>query len=148
MAVEIHGTSSYIYIESTELTRETATRPRVCFERWSVLIVSRGNVIILIRIGLGKNIYRGFLSPNESLISPSLSHTSTIFFFHQFFKKTLNRTNMRGIDLKKNTNFKGINFSFHKRNCINRVCRLGNFIKIFYTSIKLVASFFLIKVGS
>lgn len=82
------------YIESTELTRETATRPRVCLERWSVLIVSRGNVIILIRIASKEYLSRfPFSKRNETFIISS--------------SKTLNRTNTKNRLREKGTNFKG-----------------------------------------
>lgn len=50
MAVEIHGASSYIYRIDRINSRDRNETARVFGPRWPVLIVSRGNVIILIRI--------------------------------------------------------------------------------------------------
>lgn len=106
------------YIESTELTRETATRPRVCLERWSVLIVSRGNVIILIRIA-SKEYFNPFF-PGRTLIYPSfiLYRPSTIFFVN--FSKNLleSKANIRATknQLEKvNQIYLFSNFSFRNQ---------------------------------
>lgn len=50
MAVEIHGASSYIYRIDRINSRDRNETARVFGPRWPVLIVSRANVIILIRI--------------------------------------------------------------------------------------------------